>query len=371
MNSVKSIKNLKGKKVLVRVDFNVPIQNGKVMDDFRIKKALPIIQYLQSKKAKVILLAHLGEKGTETLAPVAKKLSKYVTTKFVSNIDGVVAQNAILKMQPGDVVLLENLRQNPGEVQNDKNFARTLASLGEVYVNEAFSVSHRAHASIVGIPKYLPSYAGFQLEAEIKHLSIALKPPHPFFFILGGAKFDTKMPLIKKFLKTADRVFIGGALANDFFKQEGYEVGISLLDKGQYNLKTLLKNTKLVLPVDVVAVAGKKSRVTSVDGVLPNESILDVGPATVSLIEGYARGAKLVVWNGPMGNYEHGFEKGTDEVLKALSEVKGKTILGGGDTADLADKLHLEDSFTFVSTGGGAAIEFLAKGTLPGIKALK
>ncbi len=228
MKSIKSAKNVKGKRVLVRVDFNVPIENGKILDNFRIRKSLPTIKYLKSKGAKIILLSHIGEEGTESLAPIAKVLGKFLKISFIKDIDGVVARSAIEKMKNGDIILLENVRQNPSEVSNFAPFDRSLASLADIYVNDAFPVSHRKHASIVGIPKYLPHYAGLQLEIEIKQLSKALKPKpsrqghsggHPFFFILGGAKFSTKLPLIEKYLKLADTVFVGGALANNFFKE--------------------------------------------------------------------------------------------------------------------------------------------------------
>ena len=207
MRSIKNLKNIKGKRALVRVDFNVPIKNGKVEDDFRIKKALPTIKFLQKKGAKVILISHLGKDGSASMQPVADCLRKYIKK---------------------NVTLLENIRKYPGEGKNDPKFAKELAKLGDFYVNDAFSVSHRKHASIVGVPKYLPSYAGFQLEEEIENLSkVFKKPKHPFLFILGGAKFSTKMPLLKKYLKIADQIFIGGALLNDFLKAQGYEVGKS------------------------------------------------------------------------------------------------------------------------------------------------
>jgi phosphoglycerate kinase len=335
MRSIKEIKNLKGKTALVRVDFNVPIRGGKILDDFRIKCALPTIKFLQKKGAKIILISHLGAESGKTLKPVMKYLDK-------------------LKLK--NVVLMENLRQNPGEEKNSQEFAKRLARLGDIYVNDAFPVCHREHASIVSVPKYLPSYAGFQLESEVKNLKMAEHPAHPFLFILGGAKFETKIPLITKFLKTADAVFIGGALMNNFFKESGMDVGKSLVDKKNFGLKKLIRNEKLFLPIDVV---------------VKDNAFVDVGEKTTELLIGLINKSKFVLMNGPMGNYEKGFGKATEQILKALAKSKAKVIIGGGDTVALVSKLKLEKKFFFVSSGGGATLEFLSKGTLPGIKALR
>lgn len=343
MRSIKQIKNLKGKRVLVRVDFNVPVKNGKVLDDFRIRKALPTIKYLQQKGAEVILISHLGKDGTESMKPVANCLRKYIKK---------------------NIVLLDNIRKFPGETKNDLSFAKKLSKLGDIYVNDAFSVSHRAHASITGLPKYLPSYAGFQLEEEIKNLSkVFKKPKHPFLFVLGGAKFSTKMPLIQKYLKLADSVFIGGALANNFLEAKGCEIGKSLVEEKKYNLKNLLKNKKLILPEDVV---------------IENEVILDIGNKSVKNLEKLIKKSKLILWNGPLGKYEDGGEKATKKTMDFLLKQKGKEIIiGGGDLVSLVSKPKLEARTSnlkanlFISTGGGATLDFLANGTLPGIKALK
>jgi phosphoglycerate kinase len=335
MKSLKTLKNLKGKTALVRVDFNVPIRGGKILDDFRIKKALPTIKFLQKKGAKIILISHLGKESGQTLKPVIKYLDK-------------------LKLK--NVVLMENLRLNKGEENNSSVFAKQLSRLGDIYVNDAFPVCHREHASIVGVPKYLPSYAGFQLENEVKNLKMAEHPTHPFLFILGGAKFETKIPLIKKFLNKADGVFIGGALMNNFFKEKGIDVGKSLIDNKKFGLKKLMNNKKLILPIDVV---------------IKNQSFVDIGEKTTDLLIGLIKRSKFVLMNGPMGNYEKGFGKATEKILKAMAQSKAKVIIGGGDTVALVSKLKLEKKFFFVSSGGGATLEFLSKGTLPGIKALR
>ncbi len=371
MKSIKLLKKIAGKRVLLRVDFNVPIVNGKVADDFRIKEGLPTIKYLKARKAKVIIIAHLGE-GKESLKPVAESLGKFIKVKLINDIDGVIARKAIDKMKQGEVILLENIRKNPSEELNFIPFDRSLASLGDIYVNDAFSVSHRAHASIVGIPKYLPHYAGLQMEAEVKNLSHAFNPKHPFLFILGGAKFSTKLPLIEKYLKVADHVFVGGALANNFFRERGFPVGRSLVDEGDFKLSRFLKSKKLILPNDVV-IENEKGDVAmkKADHILRSEKIVDIGLTSINELYPFIMKAKCIIWNGPMGEYENGFDKATIALLKMVAKSKGKTILGGGDTVDLVDKLHLEKKFTFVSTGGGATLEFLADGTLPGIEALK
>ena len=370
MKSIKSLKNIKGKIVLMRVDFNLPIKNGKVMDDFRIKKALPSIKLLQSKGAKIILIGHLG-KGGETFLPVAKSLNKYIKSKFAPDIYGQVACDAIFDMQYKDVILLENLRNDKGEKACDKNFAKNLSKLADIYVNEAFSVSHRADASLVLLPKLLPAYAGLQMEAEIKNLSKAVKNvKHPFLFILGGAKFSTKMPLIKKYLKNADDVFIGGAMANDFLKAKGCEVGTSLVDGENYGIDKIMNNKKLILPRDVLVSDGNKFVNKKASEVLKNENIIDVGNESVKNLENYIKKAKLILWNGPLGKYEGGGDKATKKILKMVANSKAESIIGGGDTVNLISKMKMEDKFTFVSTGGGATLEYLAKGTLPGIKAL-
>lgn len=326
---------LAGKKVILRADFNVPIKNGKVTDDFRIKKTLPTINFLIKKGAKIIIISHLTDGKNKSLAPVAEYLSKQVK---------------------GDVVLLENIRNYPGEEKNDKNFAKKLAKLGDIYVNDAFSASHRNHASIVGVPKYLPSYAGLLFEEEFKNLSHAFKPNHPFLLILGGVKFGNKLGVLEKFSKRADKIFIGGALANSFFWEKKIEIGKSVLDK-KVNIKKFLRNPNIVLPIDV-----KKK----------NGAILDIGPLAIKELELLIKNAKFILWNGPMGNFEmKGFEKGTVAVAKAVAKSKAKSVIGGGDTIAAIDKAKIPLSkFSFISTAGGAMLEFLAKGSLPGIRAL-
>jgi phosphoglycerate kinase len=354
MRSIKQIKNVKGKTVLLRVDFNVPVKNGKVEDDFRIVKALPTIRFLQKRGAKIILITHLGKNGTASLKPVIKCF--FTISKIAKN----------------RVTFFDNIRKFPGEMKNDPAFAKKLSTLGDIYVNDAFSVSHREHASIVSLPKYIPSFAGFQFEEEVKNLSHAFrKTKHPFLFILGGAKFSTKIPLIKKYLKLADYVFIGGALLDDFLKAKGYEIGQSLVSDTNYGIGKLLKNKKLILPADVVVESGKKLINKKANEVKKNEIILDIGEKAVKNLAQFIKKSKLILWNGPLGKYEDRGAKATKKILKLVANSKSESIIGGGDTVTLISKMKMEKKFSFVSTGGGATLDFLANGTLPGIKALK
>lgn len=370
MRSIKEIKDIKGKTVLIRVDFNVPLKGGRVEDDFRIQKALPTIKFLQKKNAKIVLITHLG-KGGETLLEVAEALSKFIEVKFIPEIVGPKVFEAVSEMKNGDVVLLENLRNNKGEKECSKIFALELSKLADIYVNESFPVDHREDASIVLLPKLLPSYAGFQLEEEVKNLSKAFeKPKHPFLFILGGAKFSTKMPLIEKYLKLADHIFIGGALANDFLKAKGYEVGKSLVDESDYDIKKILEDKKLILPVDVVVKSGDELINKKANEVGKHEIILDIGEKTVQNLASVIEKSKFILWNGPLGKYEDGGAEATKKILKLVASSKAESLIGGGDTVALISELKMEKKFSFVSTGGGATLDFLANGTLPGIKAL-
>lgn len=373
MKSIKDLKDLSGKKVVLRVDFNVPMKDGVIIDDFRIKKSLPTILFLQKKGAKVIIITHLGEAGTESLLPISVRLKKYIKeVNFIpTSIFSDETEKKVNEMKKGDIVLLENLRREIGETKNSPSFARALSRYGEIYINDAFSVSHREHASIVGITKYLPGYAGLQFISEIENLSKVFNPTHPFLFILGGAKFDTKIPLIKKYLRSSDNIFIGGAIANDFFKVKGYETGTSLVDKGNFQIPLLLKAKNLILPIDVEVTKNSKSRFTKSSEVSPDENIVDVGPKTIEVLKDLIIKAGFILWNGPLGKYETGFGGATEEVLKMISKSKAKNIIGGGDIVAVVSKLKIEDKLGFVSTGGAATLDFLSKGTLPGIRVLK
>lgn len=355
MKNIKDVENLDGVRVLVRLDLNVPIENDRVVDDFRIRKALPLVKFLQEKGAIVVLMSHIENNKKEkiSLEPVAKHINKLgVECFFEKNYKKVLGHKS-------KIILLENLRLHEGEERNDNAFAKELASLGDIYVNEAFSVSHREHASVCAITEFIDSYAGIQFENEVSHLSMAFNPDHPFLFILGGAKFDTKLPLVEKFLPIVDRIFIGGALANDFFKVQGIDIGDSLVSKTTLDLDKFLESEKLLLPTDHI---------------YKGTSIMDSGLETIESLRKEIDKAKFILWNGPLGAYEMGYKSGTLQLAEMLAEAtkKGtKTIVGGGDTLATIAELKLEDSYTFVSTGGGAMLDFLAKGTLPGIEALK
>ena len=373
MKSINELKNLSGKKVIVRVDFNVPIKDGKVLDDFRIKKTIPTILYLQKNGAKIIMISHIGENEKESLLPVEKIINKYIKNfSFIkTSIFSNETEKKINEMKKGEVFLLENLRAETGEVKNSPSFARALSRYGEIYINEAFSVSHREHASIVGVTKYLPGYAGLQFISEVENLTKIFNPKHPFLFILGGAKFETKIPLIKKYLRMADNIFIGGAIANDFFKNRGYEIGESLVGPNNFQIPLLMKSKNLILPVDVKVIKKTKSRFVNPTDVLIDEKIVDIGPKSISNLKDLLSKAEFVLWNGPLGEYENGFGGATEEVLKLIAKSKAYSVIGGGDTVSLITKLKIENKLGFVSTGGGATLDFLSKGTLPGIRVLK
>lgn len=368
ITELKKLKNLKHTRVLLRADFNVRIKNGKIIDTFRIDKTIKTIEFLQKTGASIVILSHLGSDGKETLKPVYDYLAKKkkLPIMFYEGCidERTVAFSKILK--PKQIVLIENIRKNKGEKENDAIFSKLLSELGDIYINDAFSVSHRAHASVVGVAKKLPAYAGFQLVEEVSQLSKAFSPKHPFLFIIGGVKFGTKLPLIKKYLKSADDIFIGGALANQVFYECGLEVGESLVEKNNYKLSSLVKNNKIMLPVDVCAVSSDKKRNALINDITKKENMLDIGEDTVDLLIEKIREAKFILWNGPVGKYDIA----TRKLLKEIAKSKATSIIGGGDTVEVISKYKMEKDFTFVSTGGGATLDFLSSGTLPGIKVL-
>jgi phosphoglycerate kinase len=372
MKTLRDIPALEGVKVLLRADFNVPIRNGKVADDFRIRMALPTIQFLTERDAKVILVSHLesADGKKPSLAPVAEHLQGLgQAVTFVKQWKSA-AEVIEHDLANGQCILLENLRDFPGEEKNDASFAGELASLADIYVNEAFSVSHRRHASIVGVPAHIPAYAGLQLEKEVASLSRAFKPEHPFVFVLGGAKFETKLPLVERFSKEADTVFIGGALANDALKAKGFPVGISKVSDGKIDISGIVSRTNVLIPADVVTQDGSVKDVSTVGA---QDKILDAGPKTLSELKNRIAAAKFVLWNGPLGLYEDGYRSPTLKLAKYIAEATARgaeTIVGGGDTLAAIAELGLTDKYSFISTGGGAMLDFLAEGTLVGIEAL-
>ena len=364
--------SLKGKRVLLRLGLNVPVRNGRVVDDFRIKKIIPTIEYLKKKKAKIVIISHIGRDPKESLLPVVNYLNKKVniTTGYIDDIMAEEVVDMIDNMAEGSVIILGNVRRYEGEVKNKAKYAKYLSSLGDIYVNDAFSVSHRKHASIVGIPKYLPAFAGLLFQDEVKHLEKVLKPKRPFLFVIGGAKIKTKMPLLRMYAEVADTVFVGGALANDIFHAQGIEVGKSLIDMEAKGVKQIAKKDNVITPIDVTVLDGKRGKNVLCTEVGKNDVIADIGNKTMKSFEDLVERHKMIVFNGPLGHYEKGYAKGTKRLLKEIAESETLSIIGGGDTVALVSKMKLENEFTFVSTGGGAMLDFIVDGELPGIKAL-
>lgn len=377
MRTVRDIPVLENIPVLLRTSLNVPVENGKVENTFRLESALPTINYLRERHAKVVLISHITGTGTETLKPMYEAMQKWLPDiAWCPVATGKEARDAVRALSPGGVLMLENLRRNPGEEKNDPEFAKELASLADVFVEDSFDVCHREHASIVGVPTLLPSYAGLTVEAEVESLTRALSPAHPSLAIIAGAKFSTKEPVIRKLLASYDHVFVGGALANDFLKASGYPVGASLVsNERQTEIEELLKNKRLVLQVDSIVAEPKAKRdagrTAGLKEVQEHEAILDIGPHTGAALTDLANHAKTILWNGPLGLYEHGFTDGTKMLAKAVAGSSAHSYVGGGDTIAAIEELGLTPHYAFLSTGGGAMLDFLAYGTLPGIRALK
>jgi len=383
--TVKDI-DVKGKRVLVRVDFNVPLAGGEVADDTRIRAALPTIWYLLNQGAAVILISHLGRPKGEVredlrMDPVARRLSELLGQDVVKADDciGPDVEAAAARLNPGEVLLLENLRFHKEERENDPTFAAKLAALAELYVNDAFGAAHRAHASVSGVPAYLPAVAGFLMEKELNFLGAALeRPEHPFVAILGGAKISDKISLVENLLSKVDTLLIGGGMANTFLKAQGYEVGESLVEEESLPLAREIvakAGKRLVLPSDVMVAdafdAQARAKTVGVDEVPTGWRILDIGPKTVELFGERLALAKTVVWNGPMGVFEFPrFAQGTVAIAQKLARIEAMTIIGGGDTAAAVRQAGQADKMSHISTGGGASLEFLEGKTLPGVAAL-
>lgn len=391
VKSLTKIKNLRGKTALVRVDFNVPVKSRKVVDDWRIIKTLPTIGYLAEKGAKIVLIAHLGRpdgkwKWSLSLKPVARHLQKVLGRKvvlFKDRVGSLSLARKIENIKNGGIVMLENIRFYPGEEKNDPEFAKELADLGDLFINDGFAVCHRNGASISGITKYLPSYAGILLQNEIEVLDGLLKKPKkPLVVLIGGAKIETKVGMIESFLKKADQILIGGAIASVFLAAKGYDVGsLKTDDKSLGIAQKLLKNKKIILPVDAIAGNVKNSRGACVVRIedekklaKKNNTIVDIGPLTVNAYSGYIKKAETLVWNGPMGMFEikeygHG-TMALARLVAARSAGKVLGVIGGGETIEAVRKTKMERYIDWISTGGGAMLEFLGGEKMPGIEPL-
>lgn len=368
LRDIRKAEDLRGKKVLLRSDLNVPIKEGKIINDFRLRNSLKTINFLKEAGAKVILTGHRGREK-KSLSVVYEYLKEYIPMVFTGEVLGEKTSSVVESVEDGNIVLLENLRIDDRETINDEDFTKELAGLADIYVNDAFSVSHREHTSIVGVPKYLPSFTGILFQKEIEELSQALNPPPKALCILGGAKFATKEPLIEKLINIYDKVFVSGALAHDFFKTKGFNIGMSL--SSDFNIKELAENKKIIIPPDITVKNDEGVFVKKPNKVLDGDYIVDAGPKTITELKKLISEAEFVLWNGPMGLYEKGFGKYTEELAKLVAEADAKTIIGGGDTVSAIEHLGLEDKFDFISTGGGAMLKFLLDGTLVGIEALK
>jgi phosphoglycerate kinase len=321
------------------------------------------MRYLHECGAKIIVIAHIGREADETLKPVFTELEKYLPIQWGGPIESEEFSRRKELMNNGDLLLAENLRQNPGEKDNDEQFIELLASMGELYVNDAFAAAHRNHASTYGVAQKLPAYAGLTLSEEITELTKVMKPDSPALFLLGGAKFDTKMPLIEKYLDIYDQVFIGGALTNDVLKAQGYEVGQSLVSDISLVGKEFLNSPKLLVPIDVIVDGPDGRHTCAIDAVKPTEKILDCGPLTVDMLATYIEKAGTILWNGPFGAYEMGFTQSTEITARHVAASDARTVIGGGDTVAAVEKLEINDLFTFVSIGGGSMLTLLEKGT--------
>lgn len=382
--------DLKGKRVFIRADFNVPLdENLKISDDRRIRSTLPTINYAIDEGAKVILASHLGRpKGKVSprlsLQPVAKRLQRLLDkdVTFVEDCVGSQVENVVSKMKNGDIVLLENLRFHPEEEKNDEEFAKALATLADFYVNDAFGASHRSHASIVGITKFLPGAAGFLLKKEIEYLQgVVTNPVRPFVAILGGAKVSGKIGVLENLADKVDKVIVGGGMAFTFIKAMGYEIGNSLVEVDMLDLanrireKLIQNNVKFYLPVDCVIAQsmepGVETKIVTTQEIPKGWLALDIGPASVRLFSEALQDAKTIIWNGPMGVFElDAFSRGTFAIARAVADAYALTIVGGGDTDLAVHRAGVSDSISFISTGGGASLQLLEGKELPGIAAL-
>jgi len=376
---------LTNKTVLTRVDFNVPLAGKKIKDDFKIRASLDLIKFLIEKEAKVLLVSHLGEPSAKagdrtrlSLNPVAKRLGKLLKKRLVflnQRVGGEALKQAVARLRPGQVALLENIRFCPGETKNDSKLARQLAELADIYVNNAFAVSHRAHASVAAIKKYLPSFAGPLLVAEVTHLKRVLKPKQPLIVIMGGVKVSTKVALLKKLAKKANHVLLGGALANNFLAAAGWRLGRSAVSRSEVALAKTISWKNLVFPLDVVVkTRDGQTAWRHLTKIKTTDMIVDIGPETMKMFGNYIKRASTLLWNGPMGVYEQPTSRyGTLFIARAVaSRSSGRAfgVVGGGETVDALNLTKMADEVDWVSTGGAAALSYLSGEKLPGLRGL-
>lgn len=370
MRQITDCTDIAGKYVLVRGSLNLPLQDGRPTDTFRLSRLLPTLTYLKEQGARTILVGHIGRAPEATLYPVLEELTTCVPVRWAGDIRSDSFMEARAAMHDGDIIMAENLRQHPEEAENEPGFAAYLASLADLYVNEAFANAHRDHASMVGVPALIPGYAGITCASEVAELSRVMHPHRPALFMIGGAKFATKLPLVTKYLTLYDHVFVGGALANDIFKARGYEVGQSLVSDVVLD-SSLATHPHLLVPIDVLVEGPNGIRSCTPDMVAPNEIIKDAGPLTVDLLRQYLEHAATIVWNGPLGQFEAGYREQTETIARLVASAKGYSVVGGGDTIAAIEHLGLNDQFNFLSTGGGAMLTFLEYGTTPALEYLR
>jgi len=359
----------RGTRVLLRLDLNVPCRDGAVYDDYRITRSMPTMKRVSEAGCRTVIVSHLDPESSSTLRPVFEYLKRSFSMAFAPALSDAEAMSK--DIPDGGFLLVEDIRREAGEKENDPVLAKRLAALADIFISDAFAVSHRSHASVVGVPKLLPSFAGLLIAEEITQLSVALHPPAPSLFVLGGAKFETKLPLLLKFLDRYTRVFVGGALSNDIFHAMKLPVGSSLVSPLAPDLSTIIGRPNLRTPIDVTVDRGGVSLVVKPELVEEGDRIVDAGPKTASLLEEFADESVFALWNGPLGEYQNGHSEQTVAFARAMAGSGARSVVGGGDTVASIEKLGVMDKFNFVSTGGGAMLEFLAKETLPGLEALK
>jgi phosphoglycerate kinase len=370
MQSITTQSDLRGHYVIVRSSCNVPLEDGLVQNSYRLKRALPTLRYLAEAGARVIMLAHIGRDEHDTLLPVFTALRPLLPIAWGGAILSQEFKMARDTMVDGTILLAENLRQDAREAANDLEFAAAIAALGDLYVDDAFDNIHRDHASMVTLPTLLPAYAGLTLLEEVTELNKAMEPNSPSLLILGGAKFETKMPLVEKYLDLYDHVFVTGALVNDILKASGLEVGTSLVSDISLVGAPFLASPKLIKAVDVVVIGPRGMRTASITDISPDEKITDMGPLTIAALAPFIAKAATILWNGPLGLYEQGAPGSTHTVAKLIADASGFSIIGGGDTVAAIEELGLNDQFGFVSIGGGAMLTLLEHGTTSALDVL-